>query len=300
MKLFVNQTPEKGVLGGPKEKHFTFSDKDFDYEISVEQCGNRQITISSSNTIKNLLHIFYSLDTLFMLLDGQFYPINRVLENDQNITHSFQKRALPSFKSADFMIGAGNVLISFETVLSVDLLGKWIELRAQLDMIHNMVLYCVSSVQMPVDIKCAFLIESFLGVSELVKESKKDFTLPSVKKSESRLQKYLTTIIERYGQDVFREECLHNKEEFTQILANSRNRIAHIKAKQDKYYLNGEECTLYLLKLSLLYRIILFDLLRVPEEFYKEKLQSRTNVLNEYEGIMQNFLKKMADGDPLF
>lgn len=296
MKLIISQAPEKGVLGGPKGKHFTFSDKDYDYEITVEQCGNRQITISSSNTIENLLHIFYSLDTLLMLLDGQFYPINQVLENDQSVTYSFQKRALPSFKSADFMIGAGNILISFENVLSADLLGKWISLRTQLDMIHNMMLYCVSSVQMPVDMKCAFMIESFLGIGELVNEIKKDYTLPSVPKGESKLKQYLITIIEHYGQDIFHVECLNGKEQLAQILTNSRNRIAHIKIKQNRNYLDGKECVLYLMKLSLLYRIILFDLLGVPEECYKEEIQARTNELNEYEGIMQDFLKKMTDG----
>lgn len=296
MKLIVCQAPEKGLLGGPKEKHFTFSYKGVDYEIAVVQCGYREIDISSTNTLKNLRHIFYSLDMLLMLFDGQFYPIKHVMENEQDVTDCFQKRTLPSFKSADFMIGGGNVLIPFDSILSADLLGKWLSLREELDIIHNMLLYCTSSVQMPVDMKCAFMIESFLGVSELVNQSKEEFTLPSVPKGESKLNKHLMAVISHYGQDIFCEECKHNMEQFTQILTDSRNRIAHIKSKQNRYYLSSAECVLYLMKLSLLYRIVLLDLLGIPMECYTKNLLARVDVLNAHEGIMQNFLKNKLSG----
>lgn len=295
MRLFLSQAPENGRLGGPKEKQFVFSYKDIDYEITVEQCGKRQITISSPEiaTTENLLYVFYSLETLLMLFDGQFYPINSVFENSQEITHSFQRRTLPSYKSADFTIGAGNILINYESVLSATLLRRWIVLKEELDLIHKMMLYCVSSVQMPVDMKCAFMTEAFLGISELVNEQKTDFLLPIIHKGESKLQRYLTAIIEYYGQDVFYKECKKNKEQFTKILTDSRNRIAHTKNKQERRYLNGEESVLYLSKLSLLYRVVLFDLLGISEEFYNKKLQRRTDVLNQHQEIVIGFLEKL-------
>jgi hypothetical protein len=60
MKLFLRQAPENGWLSGPKEKQFTFSYKDIDYEITVGQYIKRQITISSPEitTTKNLLDVF--------------------------------------------------------------------------------------------------------------------------------------------------------------------------------------------------------------------------------------------------
>ena len=58
-------------------------------------------------------------------------------------------------------------MIDYESVLSNDLLKRWIILRDELDLMHNMMLYCISDVQMPVDMKCAFMIEVFSGISEL-------------------------------------------------------------------------------------------------------------------------------------
>lgn len=86
-----------------------------------------------------------------------------------------------------------------------------------------------------------------------------------------------------------------NKEQFAKILVDSRNRIAHIKSKQERRYLNGEESVLYLSKLSLLYRVILFDLLGMIEESYKGKLCRRTDALNQWQGIASNFLEELGD-----
>lgn len=50
---------------------------------------------------------------------------------------------------------------------------------------------------------------------------------------------------------------------------------------------------MYLAKLSLLYRVILFDLLEVPDNLYKSKLATRTQVINEHD-VMQEFLRKLS------
>ena len=293
MKLFVSQTLENGRLGGPKEKQVSFLHDCTDYEIDIKQCGERQITISSSgtNTARNFQNVFYNLETLLMLFDGQFYSVIRAIENDKEVTESFRRRRTPNYKSADLMIGEGNQLIDFESVLSDELLMRRINLRDELDLIHNMMLYCVSSVQIPVDMKCAFMVEAFLGIGELVNVKNPNFILPSVKNGESKLEKYITALIEYYGQEIFFEECKSNKEQFAKILKDSRNRIAHIKSKQGHRFLNGKESVLYLAKLSMLYRVILFDLLGIPKETYNNNLQRRTDVLNQYQGILGDFLK---------
>lgn len=48
--------------------------------------------------------VYYSLETLLMILDGQFYPVVRAFEDSIEIPHSLQRRTLPSYNSADFMI----------------------------------------------------------------------------------------------------------------------------------------------------------------------------------------------------
>lgn len=83
-----------------------------------------------------------------------------------------------------------------------------------------------------------------------------------------------------YGQEIFRGEYQKDLEGFVQILVNSRNRIAHIKSKQNRKFLNGDESVLYLHKLSLMYRIILLDLLDIPLNRYKERLSNRIETIN--------------------
>lgn len=59
-----------------------------------------------------------------------------------------------------------------------------------------------------------------------------------------------------------------------------RNRIAHIKSKQNRKFLNGDESVLYLHKFSLMYRIILLDLLDIPLNRYKERLSNCIETIN--------------------
>lgn len=82
------------------------------------------------------------------------------------------------------------------------------------------------------------------------------------------------------GKKFFRGEYQKDLEGFVQILVNSRNRIAHIKSKQNRKFLNGDESVLYLHKLSLMYRIILLDLLDIPLNRYKERLSNRIETIN--------------------
>lgn len=82
------------------------------------------------------------------------------------------------------------------------------------------------------------------------------------------------------GQEIFRGEYQKDLEGFVQILVNSRNRIAHIKSKQNRKFLNGDESVLYLHKFSLMYRIILLDLLDIPLNRYKERLSNCIETIN--------------------
>lgn len=295
MKLTIKQRPENGFLGGPKNRYFSVCHEGITYEIAIEQCGERKITITSpeGGTYNNALEVYYTLETLLMLFDGQFYPVVSAFDGDTEVTSSWKRRALPCYHSADFMVGTGNALLDFEKVLNWQLLEKWFALKKELDLIHNMVLYCLSSVEMPKDMQCAFMIEAFEGLCELVEQRMPEITFPRAKKGESQLQKYLLTIIPLYGTPIFEKEMQCNAEIFTQILVDSRNKIGHIKSKQGRTYLDGE-CVMYLMKLSLLYRVVLFDLLGIPSDLCSNQLNLRVQAINDHE-VMQNFLKKLGE-----
>lgn len=301
MELTITQRLKNGFLGGPKNKSFSLHYNNTYYTLKINQLGMRQIIIASSEggTIKDMFEIYFSLETLLMLLDGQFYPIISVFENDIEITRSLERRILPSYYSADFMVGAGNNLVDFDMVLELQLFLNWLNLREELDLIHKMVLYCLSNVEMPKDMQCAFMTEAFEGLGELIHKKEPQFILPKIKSGESKLQKYLLTIITRFGALIFEKEIQYGLKKFIQILVNSRNRIAHIKSKQNRTYLIGEENVIYLLKLSLLYRVILFHLLNIPENLYKNSLLLRIQAINRHEAT-QKFLNQLSKYDSGF
>lgn len=297
MKLVVTQKPENGILGGPKELTFSMRYGNADYELSIEQCIQRTITVASKGMVSysDLLEVYYSLETLLMLFDGQFYPVVSVFEDDRESTHYWQERALSCYSSADFMQGTGNVLAYFEAVVNAERLLKWISLREELDIIHNMVLYSLSSVQMPKDMQCAFMTEAFEGLSEFVSKRKQEVVFNKAKKGESQLKINLLTFIENYGRLIFQEELKTNADILAQILVDSRNRIAHIKSKQSRIYLDGAESVMYLMKLSLLYRTVLFDILGIDTGGDTEiRLIKRVQSINEH-NAMKKFLQKLGE-----
>lgn len=232
-----------------------------------------------------------------MLFDGHFYPVVSVFDGDTEITQSWNRRALPSYTSADFMLGAGNHLVDFETILDGELFQTWCGLKEELDLIHNMVLYCLSSVQMPKDMQCAFMTEAFEGLAELVTQKKPEIVfVRRANKSESQLQLNLLTFISRFGPVIFEKEIARDVDKLTRILVDSRNKIGHIKSRQNRVYLNGGESVIYLMKLSLLYRVVLFDLLGLADDIYKDRLALRVESIDNHD-VMENFLKKLRNNN---
>lgn len=277
MKLVIKQKPENGILGGPKSIVLSVHLNNADYQLAIDQGVERMITIiTSSSDYRNMLTAYYTLKTLLMLFDGQFYPVITAYDG-ADVTQAWKERSLPSYTSADYMIGAWNKLLDFEKVLTVDRFLKWYSIKNELDMVYNMMLYCLSNVKMPVDVKCAFMVESCKGLHELAQSKNPDFT------NKASLKKSISEVANRYGIDIFEKELGCNEKRFIEILADSRNKIAHIKSRQDETYLDGNECIIYLKKLSFLYRVLLFDLLDIPKSLYYDKLLSQVHLLDEQE-----------------
>lgn len=178
MEFIVRECPNNGILGGPFEKTITayIGQQHSLAEISIEQFGERIITVHTVEdaSIYDLHHLYFDLKRLIMLMDGQFYPITSVTQDGVEITTSIQKKLLPNYFSADFMIGENNRLINFDEVLSETLFSNWCLIQEELDIVHNTALYCLSRVEMPVDMKCAFLIEAFIGVGEIIQSKKSE------------------------------------------------------------------------------------------------------------------------------
>ena len=292
MVLKIIQKPTNGILGGPKINEFTLIAEGYNFHIKIHQCVQRTIIIESHETdnCKYYLNIFYTLESLLMIFDGHFIPTINAFANDTDITHSWHERTLPSYSSADFVIGTENKLIDYSEVIDEELFEKWRNLKLELDLNFKTMLYCTSSVKMPRDMQCAFLIEAFSGIYTLVLKKYPELK-SSPSKGESKLKYYLVAIFEKFGNIIFDDELIINKYEFAQILVNSRNRIAHILSDQKGYFLNGGECVMYLKKLFLLYRIVLFDQLELPQSLYKEKLSCTVLSINSHKHMVE-FIEK--------
>lgn len=293
MLLRVIQKPTNGFLGGPKNNNFTLHDKGINFNIEIQQNITRIICIDSSDATnyKDYLDVFYTLETLLMICDGHFIPTINAFEDDIEITDSWNKRRSPNYSSADFMLGAGNKLIDYSEIINEKMFKKWYDLKTELDLNFKMLLYCVSSVEMPKDMQCAFMTEAFLGIYELVIKKYPAIKTPPIPRGESKLKYYLIALFEKFGTVILGKELAINKNSFAQILVNSRNRIAHISSKQDRVYLSGEECVMYLKKLSLLYRIIIFDHLEISEDLYKDKLSSAITSIDNHKSMSEFFDK---------
>lgn len=290
MNLVVIQRPERGLLGGSKELQLDIAVNKESFKTCISQLGQRTISVSSEGHYENLQRAYYDISTLLMLFDGQFYPTEQVFLNGQDVTHNWLAKELLYFSSADFLIGINSKLIEFDSTLDKNVLQKWDRVRHKLDIIHNIVLYCTSDVKMPIDIKCVFMIESFEGIYELLKTYDKEFKKPDIPKTESKLKYYLQSIMEQYGLGIFSKEQSLNSPQFLRILVDSRNRIAHIKRKQD-VFLDGQESLVMIQKLFILYRTVFFKLLGIPRSLYETRLKEVVSSIDSRKTMIVFFIK---------
>ena len=268
-----------------------------DYEVKIKQIVVRTISIFATNgNEKDSLTLYYSIIELLMLIEGQFFDIVNANYNNTGITESFLKRELTSYHTSNHLKGTTNILFEFEKVLNVQLILNWIDIRTKLDLIHKMALYCFSDVSIPCDIKCSFTVELFEGLAELVKE-KKHIVFEKAKRGESQLVKNLIKFIDNYGKEIFKEEIAIDEQLFCEILVETRNRIAHIRTKNNKQFLDGAENLCYNSKLFLLYRVVIFELLDIQKSTYEKKLVEKVSKIDSSDDV-KTFLKKLQNNNP--
>ena len=296
--LKVTHQSQNGFLGGPKYVNLSVVMNNATFDICIKQLGIREITIETEDgAYSDLFSVFDALETLLMLFDGQFYPVIVASDKGSDITHNFNMKRLASYTSADFMIGPESKLIEFDSVLDQTLLQKWLQIRSELDLIHKMVLYCLSAVEMPKDIQCAFMVEAVKGLCKIIHVHDKSFAPALFTGKEPSLKMTFLAVADQYGSDIFADEFARNKEGFASILVNTRNRIAHINDNERMQILPRVVNVWYIIKLSLLYRIALFELLDVPRSVYSDPLGKYIQALNMRPG-MDDFIKNIPIDQP--
>ena len=289
------------ILGGPHVVEFETRDNKF--FIKIEQCGYRKISIKASEetSVFELYGVFTKIERLLMIFDGQFLNLENLEFTDSSDTeksmlksvgNNLMHQRLTYFKSADLVSYKVDKLLEFDEVLNTDLYDKWEQLLEELDIAHQMYLYAMGDTKITVDVKCAFLIELAETLVEVLKVYTNSFQKLKPGNGTS-LRACVKVLIKEYGEDIFEKEMEANEKEFLSTVINSRVRIMHIKRNQKIKYFNGNESVLYILKLSLLYRRILLNILGVEEQMYVDKLQKCVSRLNRWNDTLDKLLLRL-------
>ena len=276
-----------------------------EFHIKIEQCGIRKISITSDTDVSvfDLYAVLTRIERFLMLLDGTFIPLHEIAfsESDtveENMLNSYannlKKQRLSYFLSADFCGCKVNKLLSFDSILTTELFEKWEELLTELDVVHQMYLYSMSNSGVTVDVKCAFLIELAEPLVEIIKAHTNYFASLKPGKHGTPLKDCLDSLITEYGLEIFKSESSTNYKRFLSAAVNSRVRIMHIKREQSGVYFNGNESILYILKMSLLYRRVLFEVLDIDEAVYRDSLIRCVSRLDTWNDVLDKFLKRLS------
>lgn len=289
------------ILGGPHVAEFETRDNKF--FIKIEQFGYRKISIKASEetSVFELYGVFTKIERLLMIFDGQFLNLENLEFTDSSDTeksmlksvgNNLMHQRLSYFKSSDLVSYKVDKLLEFEEVLNSDLYDKWEQLLEELDIAHQMYLYAMGDTKITVDVKCAFLIELSETLVEVLKAYTNSFQKLKPGNGTS-LRACVKALIEEYGKDIFEREMEANEKEFLSTVINSRVRIMHIKRNQKIKYFDGNESVLYILKLSLLYRRILLEILGVEKQVYVDKLRKCVSRLNRWNDTLDKFLLRL-------
>ena len=291
-------------LGKAQEISFDIK-KEKTFHISINQSQTRKITITSDEDaiVDDLYSLFSCIEKLLMLLDGMFIPLSKIelSESDTtnlNILHfnetQFMENRLSYYSSADFCNYNLDKMLEFSSIITADVFCRWDSLLDELDVVHQMYLYSLSNSGITADVKCAFLVELAEPLVEIVAEYVNKCPSLAVNVSGTTLKDCLDALIRKFGTDIFETELSNNYDKFLSMLKNSRVRIMHIKRKQNCPHFNGSESILYSLKMSLLYRKIMFEILGINEIAYKDNLIKCVSALNKWNNVLEKLLIKLA------
>lgn len=266
--------------------------------------GIRIITVEAEHeeSFRKLYGIFTKVERLLMLLDGRFIALKELAFKDsaegtlghlKSYANNLMRTRLSYYNSADFCNYTLDKLMDYEAIITPELFTEWQELLVELDIVHQMFLYSVSDSKMPIDAKCAFLIELAEPLVEIVKAHTHFYSSLNPGERGTSLKMCVDALISKYGTDIFAKEIASKYDKFLQTIVNSRVRIMHIKRQQKGLFLNGPESVLYAQKMTLLYRKILFEILDIDEDTYKENMQSLIDSLDKWNDIQEKFLAKL-------
>ena len=292
-----------GILAGPFI--FTFdvtvpqSEGSFDgccCRVEIRQGPHRTIMLLPGFPVRwdRLAALLSQVERLLMVFEGRFIPLCDVrffgsagaslpAESDCAEARDYvQKQRLNCYCTPNWMLSAKQ-LVDARSVLTTELFAAWLKLLDELGIVNQVYLYAVSDSGMPRDVSLAFVAEMAEPMVELMKAKRSLFPELHPGKRGTTLAKCLKALIGQYGDAIFKKELAGDLEALIDRLVGTRVQVMHIKRNQESAKrFDGVHCVLYINKLSLLYRVMLLDLLGVGEASYSGALKSIVDCLDDW------------------
>lgn len=271
--------------------------------VQVEQAGMRAITVSAENEeyASNLCDVLNKMIRLLMLFDGMFTElVSFETASDgytpEDVLRNYEREYVeyyPSYhRSAGYCTVPLNKLFEFDQVLNAKVWDTWQWMCVELDVVHRMFMCGLMEGGFPVDLKCALLIQQAEPLVELVRDHKHYFASLTPGFDDHSLKTCLDVLISKYGTDIFAEELEYSYSEFIRMLESTAQRLTHVKRAQRNLVLSGDEPILYSMKMSLLYRVVMFDLLGIDKSIYKDSLVECVKFWDNWDGVLTRSFKK--------
>lgn len=293
MELKVIQINDNGIFGGPYLNDFEYVYNNTNYRVKIEQNIKREILIGTDKTVKcsELVEMESFIEQLLFVFDGRFYPIESAkmmnkMESStvyQNEVDAYFDNRPPIYQSIDICRYGLMKLVNFKNIDLFNALLEFAHVSDELDIVFNILLYCLSDINMPVDCKISSMIEMAKPFSVIMEKSNDGFQVERIDgKNKLTLKMALATVMNTFGTEIFSMEINENFKEFLDVLVNTRNKISHVKSLQNKKCLDGVQCAFYIAKFSLLYRKMIFILIGINKDLYNENIIKAVNAWDKW------------------
>lgn len=280
MKLSVKLSGNIRIYVQPEIYQFNTCFEEYSFSVQLIKTGqdiNIEImSLEATNFyVYNLL--FNELRKFEMLFVGGFYQTEEMLFCTEDKSEKILLENELSFFNLKPTNHSYELLCPFNNNSYCTYFERWLVLSKELGIIHQIFLYSISSTQMPADILMALLSQTYQPLYEylvmkkrLLLFSKKSYY--TCKKCgnkkeincEPTFNECLTTIINKYGQNIFHSEW-GNIASLIDKIVKTRNKIDHVDVTAENVW-SGIQIAVCKLKLTLMYRYIILDLLGIDSQ----------------------------------
>lgn len=277
-------------------------EKEIKIHIEIKEIEKRIIILTCETDIEifKLNSLLLKLERLLQIFDGAFIPLENIFIHGISDINSYgvlvehiKKQRSKLFTSANFLSAQSDRFIDYKEILSSSLFEAWEALLEELGVVNQIYLYATSDSGLTDDIKCAFLIEMSECLVEMI--GRNNMPLQRNSQNEGNLKPCLRTLINNYGTILFNKEMQYDFEKVLTCLVNTRVNIMHIKINQKQPCLNGIEATLYAIKMSYLYRIVVLEKLHINKDLYLSIVENRINYLNKWNNTLDILVNRLSD-----